>query len=72
VKQQELESQFRFAVAFLDAALNEGPTVKEILDEGKFTFPPFVWSREEYLGWNATKYPKERGSKRRELLEVIG
>lgn len=72
VKRQELESQFRFAVAFLDAALNGGPTVKEILAEGKFKFPPFVWSRDEYLGWNATKYPKERGNKRRELLAVSG
>lgn len=72
VKRHELESQFRFAVAFRDAALNGGPTVKEILAEGKFSFPLFVWSRNEYLGWNATKYPKERGSKRRELIEVIG
>ena len=72
VKRQELESQFRFAVAFLDAALNGGPTVKEILAEGKFTFPPFVWSRDEYLGWNATKYSKERGIKRRELLKAVG
>lgn len=72
VKQQEFESQFRFAVEFLDAALNGGPTVKEILAEGKFTFPPFIWSQDEYLGWNATKYSKERGTKRRELLKVVG
>jgi hypothetical protein len=66
--QKELESQFRFAVAFLDAALNVGPSVKEILAKGKFTFPPFLWSRDEYLGWNATKHPKERGKKVRRLV----
>jgi hypothetical protein len=68
----ELESQFRFAVAFLDAALNGGPSVKEILAKGKFTFPPFLWSRDEYLGWNATKHPKERGRKERRLLSPSG
>lgn len=72
LNREELESKFRVAVAFIDAALNGGPTVKDILANEKFTFPPFVWSREEYLGWNATKHPKERGTKRRELLAVMG
>jgi hypothetical protein len=72
VMRNEIESQFRFAVAFLDAALNGGRTVKQILAEGHFTFPPFTWSRDEYLGWTATKHSKERGTKKRQLLETQG
>jgi hypothetical protein len=56
----------------LDAALNRGASVKEIVAKGKFNFPPFQWSRDEYLGWNATKHPKARGLKRRELLQAVG
>jgi hypothetical protein len=48
------------------------PSVKEILAEGKFTVPPFLWSRDEYLGCKTTKYPKERATKRRELLVAVG
>jgi len=68
----EVERQLRFAVAFPETALSGGPSVKEIVAKGKFTFPPFQWSRDEYLGWNATKHPKERGIKRRELLQAVG
>jgi hypothetical protein len=67
---KELESQFRFAENFIDAALNYGPTVLEILSHGGYEFPPFKWSIDEYYGWNKTKYPKERGEKKREFHEV--
>ena len=69
-KREELESQFRFAEKFIDAALNGGPSVKEILAEGNYTFPPFKWNIDEYFGWDNTKYPKERGEKKREFHEV--
>ncbi len=69
-KREELESQFRFAENFIDAALNGGPSVKEILAEGNYKFPPFKWSIDEYFGWDKTKYPKERGEKKREFHEV--
>jgi hypothetical protein len=69
-KREELESQFRFAEKFIDAALNGGPSVKEILAEGNYKFPPFKWNIDEYFGWDNTKYPKERGEKKREFHEV--
>ena len=69
---KQIEDQYRFAVKFIDAALNDGPSVNEILfDEGyTYEFPPFVWDFKEYNGWVATKHPKERGDKKREFHEV--
>jgi hypothetical protein len=69
-KVNEMESQFKFAEKFVDAALNGGPSVKEILAADDYTFPPFVWDLNEYVGWEKTKYPKERGEKHREYHEV--
>ncbi len=66
----ELESQFRFVEKFIDAALNDGPSVKEILAGDNFRFPPFIWNVNEYLGWIQTKYPKERGEKKREFHDA--
>ena len=70
IKREEIESQFRFAEKFIDAALNDGPSVKEILAADNFTFPPFVWDLNEYVGWEKTKWDKERGNKHREYHEV--
>ena len=69
-KRSEIESQFRFAEKFIDAALNDGPSVKEILAADTYTFPPFVWDLNEYVGWEKTKWDKERGNKQREYHEV--
>lgn len=69
-KKEEIESQFRFAERFIDAALNNGPSVKEILATDTFKFPPFVWDLNEYVGWEKTKWDKERGTKHREYYEV--
>lgn len=69
-KRDEMESQFRFAEKFIDAALNDGPSVKEILAADNYKFPPFVWDLNEYVGWEKTKWDKERGNKHREYHEV--
>lgn len=69
-KREEIEAQFRFAEKFVDAALNDGPSVAEILAEENYKFPPFVWNLNEYVGWERTKYSKERGEKQREFHEV--
>lgn len=69
-KREEVEAQFRFAEKFVDAALNGGPSVKEILAADTYKFPPFVWDLNEYVGWEKTKWDKERGNKHREYHEV--
>lgn len=69
-KREEIESQFKFAERFIDAALNGGPSVREILANDDYKFPPFYFDKLEYDGWEATKYDKERGTKVREYNEV--
>lgn len=70
VNRKEIEDSFRFAEMFIDAALNDGPSVKEILAENDLQFPPFVWNWHEYNGWVNTKWDKERGNKKRTFHEV--
>lgn len=65
----EISDCFRFASQFIDAALNHGPDVDFILKQG-YNFPPLVYDHDLYTGWEATKYPKERGNKQREFHEV--
>jgi hypothetical protein len=69
-KKEEIISQFKFAERFIDAALNDGPSVAELLFMGNYQFPPFEWNTQEYIGWQESKYPKERGTKKREYNEV--
>ena len=71
VNRREMEDQFKFATAFIDAALNDGPSVKEILANNDFKFPPFMWDLNEYAGWINTKYDKSRGEKKREFHDVV-
>ena len=69
-ERQEIESQFAFAEAFIDAALNDGPSVEEILERGNFKFPPYQWNREHWDAWASTKWDKSRGKKVRNYYEV--
>jgi hypothetical protein len=70
INREEMESQFHFVERFIDSALNGGPSVRKILSEYDYKFPPFKWNLDEYYGWQQTKYPKERGEKKREFHEV--
>jgi hypothetical protein len=67
---RELEDSFRFVEAFIDAALNNGPDVLQILLEGDYKFPELKYDHEIYTSWEKTKYGKERGKKSREFIAV--
>lgn len=67
---RELEDSFRFVEAFIDAALNDGPDVQEILMNGDYKFPELHYDNELYKSWEKTKYGKERGKKAREYIPV--
>jgi hypothetical protein len=71
LKRNELESCFRFVQDFLDAALNDGPTVAEMISENNYTFPPMIWSLPQFIGWEKTKHPEDRGEKIRTYVEVV-
>lgn len=61
---EEIKGSINFAHDFVTAALYglshdyEGP------------FPAFEFNLEHYLGWEATKWPKERGKKERTYVEI--
>lgn len=59
VVRREIEDQFIFAEKFMDAALNNGPNVDEILMEYDYQFPPFTYDQDMYLAWENSKYPSE-------------
>lgn len=65
-----LKNCFLFVEDFMDAALNNGPPAAEILDEQGYTFPPFWYDHDQYLGWEQTKYGEGRGKKKRKYIEV--
>ena len=66
----ELESCFRFVQDFLDAALNDGRTVTELFAENNYRFPPMQWDLNQFIGWEKTKHPEDRGEKVRTYVEV--
>ena len=68
--EEHLVSSFKFAEAFISAALNNGPSVAQILKDGDYTFPPFIYNHEDYTNWVNTKWSKERGNKVRKFVEV--
>jgi hypothetical protein len=70
VNRREIEDQFRFVEAFIDAALNDGPPVETILKENNYQFPPYVWNKEHWNAWALTKWDKSRGKKVRNYYEV--
>jgi len=69
-EREEIESQFAFVEAFIDAALNDGPSVETILEQSNYSFPPYQWNREHWDAWASTKWDKSRGKKVRNYYEV--
>lgn len=71
LNKNELISCFRFVEDFLDAALNDGPSVAELISNNNYTFPPMQWDLAQFIGWNETKHPETRGKKERTFVEVV-
>jgi len=68
---KELVACFRFVQDFLDAALNNGPSVVDLIAKNKYEFPPMQWDLNQFIGWEKTKHPEDRGEKVRTYVEVI-
>lgn len=68
---KQIESQFKFVERVIEDALNgQYWSAQDYKNSYNLEFPPFVWNAAEYAGWEKTKYPKERGTKKREFHEV--
>lgn len=70
MNREELESCFRFVQDFLDAALNGGLSVNELISANDYKFPPMQWDLAQFIGWNNTKHDESRGKKVRTFVEV--
>jgi hypothetical protein len=70
VNKEEIEAQFKFVEAFIDSALNGGPSVAELLRATDYKFAPFIWDPYAWDGYLKTKYDKSRGKKVREYIEI--
>ena len=70
VNKEEIEAQFKFVEAFIDSALNDGPSVAELLRSTDYKFAPFIWDPYAWDGYLKTKYDKSRGKKVREYVEI--
>jgi hypothetical protein len=71
-ERRELEDSFQFATKFMTSALNGGPSVKEIIAEKDWQFPPFIYDHEMYLSWEQTRKPKADRNLDKETAERLG
>lgn len=65
LKWQEVFDSILFASVLIDAALHGGS-----FNMREYKLPRLVYDHESYLGWEKTKWPKERGRKERVLYEI--
>lgn len=53
---EELEGKFKFVQDFMDAALNDGPSVRELIEKNNYKMPPMLpFDLELHQGWENTK-----------------
>ena len=71
VEEREIADGFRFMEQFMDAALNGGPDVEEIIANGDFKFPPFVYDHEMTQSWVKTKYKQTDSNLTKEEAERL-
>lgn len=71
LKYQEIYDSLRFARDWVSAAIGETDyTAQELFFDGDYQLPPFYYDHAEYLGWECTKWGKERGNKERRLYDI--
>lgn len=67
----QLRDCFLLVEAFMEAALNDGPPVSDILSSKQWNFPPFFFDLEQWNGWVNTKYDDKRGKKVRHFYDIV-
>jgi hypothetical protein len=69
VKPEEIEGSIRLARDFMVAGLSDMESAEDIVNGGNCKWPPFFYHHNSYVGWENTKWPKERGKKVRRLIQ---
>ena len=70
MRDTEIFDTIRFTRDFIKEALTDQRPIDELLRRNGYQFPAFKFDLEQWLGWEATKWPKERGKKERRYVEV--
>jgi len=70
IKKEEIIDQFKFVEKFLECAFFTNQPIHEIFQANDYKFPKFYFDEKEFSGWIKTKYPKERGTKKRQFYEA--
>jgi hypothetical protein len=71
IEPDEILDSILFMKEFMNAALNTGEPLPSILARKQWSFPQFIYDHENYLGWENTKWSKERGKKVREFRNAV-
>lgn len=69
-ERDEIEDSFTFCKLFVYNALNNGPSVKQVLKDNYFNFPKMMFDRELLEGWEKTKKKDDVGEKNRKYYKV--
>lgn len=70
LKHEEILGSLRLVEALMRAALDNGADAWEVAEIGRYQTPQFFYDHKSYLGWERTKYGKERGKKERYFREI--
>jgi hypothetical protein len=70
INEREIHDSLMFVENFIDAALNDGPSVEEILKQHNYLFPRFIYDPEMSRAWKETKHSSDISKKVRTLYEV--
>jgi hypothetical protein len=67
----EILDSLRLVESIMVEALQvDGMSIREIFSQYQYQLPELIYDHESYLGWEQTKYPKERGKKQRYYREI--
>jgi len=63
IERRHIFDSIRFARDFMKAALEDGPSVPELIRRNRYSVAPLNFNVEQARAWWATKWDKERGKK---------
>jgi hypothetical protein len=66
----QIRDVFEIVERFVVAALNNGPSLQEILTERDWNLATFQYHPAQFEAWKSTKHPKSRGKKERRFVPV--
>lgn len=70
LKHEEILGSLLLARDCVKAALGDGTDARTLWQRNNYSVPKFEYDHDSYVGWEKTKWSKERGNKVRKLVEI--